>query len=88
MSLKLGKLIFFLILFLHCLGCVWFFIAKQNKEWIPPLDYVWIQTDIYDEGVFYQYIISLYHAILMLGGNDVGPRGSFQLSFVSGILLA
>jgi CRP-like cAMP-binding protein len=25
----------------------------------------------------------MYHAVLMLGGNDIGPRGDFQLTFVS-----
>lgn len=88
MSLKLGKLIFFLILYIHCLGWTWFFIVKQNEEWIPPLDYVWIQTDIYDESQDEQYLNSIYHAVLMLGGNDIGPRGSFQIAFVVIMLLA
>ena len=86
-SLKLGKLLFFIILFIHFLGCAWFMIAKQDEEWIPPLDYVFITTEIYDEGSFMQYCSSAYHAVLMLGGNDIGPRGEFQLIFVSGILL-
>ncbi|CAI2370632.1 unnamed protein product [Moneuplotes crassus] len=88
MSLKLVKLIFFLILFLHCLACIWFFIVKQNETWIPPLDYVWVETELYDQGAFHQYLNALYHAVLMLGGNDVGPRGNFQLTFVSITLLA
>jgi CRP-like cAMP-binding protein len=82
MSLKLIKLIFFLVLYLHCLGCLWFFIVNFDKDWIPPLDYVWISTDVYDRGAFFQYTTSLYHAVLMLGGNDIGPRGEFQLWFV------
>ncbi|CAI2367564.1 unnamed protein product [Moneuplotes crassus] len=87
MSLKLVKLIFFLILFLHCLACIWFFIVKQNEEWMPPLDYVWVETGLYNSGSFHQYLNALYHAILMLGGNDVGPRGNFQLIFVCVTLL-
>ena len=47
------------------------------------MDYVWVQTDVYERSSFYQYCISIYHAVLMLGGNDVGPRGDFQLSFVT-----
>ena len=31
--------------------------------------------------------MSIYHAVLMLGGNDIGPRGEFQLSFVTFILI-
>lgn len=86
-SLRLVKLMFFLILFLHCLGCGWFFIVKQTEKWIPPLDYVFIDTTIYTENHFMQYCTSLYHAVLMLGGNDVGPRGEYELIFTSVILI-
>jgi hypothetical protein len=34
---------------------MWFYIAKQDEEWMPPLDYVWIKTDIYDDNGFKQY---------------------------------
>ena len=87
MSLKLIKLIFFLVMYLHCLGCLWYFIVKQEKAWIPPLDYVFITTDIYNESSFYKYVSSLYHAVLMLGGNDVGPRDAFQTTFVTFMLI-
>lgn len=86
-SLRLIKLVFFLLLFLHCLGCCWFFIAKQTEKWIPPLDYVYIITDIYNEGHFMQYCTSMYHAVLLLGGNDIGPRGEIELIFIVIILL-
>ena len=88
MSLKLGKLVFFLIMYIHWVGWIWFFIAKQNEEWIPPLDYVFIVTDIYKEDAFHKYWSSLYHAMLTLGGNDIGPRGSFQLAWITTLLFA
>jgi hypothetical protein len=88
MSLKLLKLIFFLILYLHCLGCVWFIIVNQDKDWIPPLDYLFVKTNIYDKSNLKKYMTSVYHAVLMLGQNDIGPRDSFQLAFVTIMLLA
>lgn len=30
----------------------------------------------------------MYHAVLILGNNDIGPRGSFQLVFVATLLFA
>ena len=75
-SMRLVKLVFFLILYVHCLGCAWFWVVKQNETWMPPLDYVWVRTDFYIEDKFFQYCSSVYHAILMLTGNDLGPRGS------------
>lgn len=86
-SLRLVKLVFFLILYLHCLGWGWFFITKQNEEWIPPLDYVYITTNLYSQSTFFKYCMSLYHAVLMLGGNDVGPRGELQLIFIAIVLV-
>jgi hypothetical protein len=83
MSLKLIKLIFFLVMYLHCLGCLWYLLVQQTEKWIPPLDYVYSETDVYDQSINYQYWMSLYHAVLMLTGNDIGPRGSLEVGFVA-----
>ena len=80
MSLKLGKLVFFLMIYIHCYGCLWFLIVKGNQEWIPPLDYVWIETNIYEDSVQMQYWMAFYHSVLVLTGGDIGPRGPFQLA--------
>ena len=34
--LKLIKLTFFLIIYLHCMGCIWWFIVSKDEVWIPP----------------------------------------------------
>ena len=86
LSLKLGKLVFFLSMYLHWLGCFWYYLAKDNKKWIPPLDYVFVTTDFYNEDLFFQYLSSLYHAVLMLTGNDIGPRNEVQLIFLTAAL--
>lgn len=75
-------------MYLHWVGCIWFYIAKQDEEWIPPLDYVFITTEIYNKSAFHKYWSSLYHAVLMLGGNDIGPRGTLQLLFLAALLFA
>ena len=85
-SLRLIKLVFFVVLYLHCIGCIWFYIVDRNRDWIPPLDYVYITTELYGKSNIFQYFTSLYHSVLMLGGNDIGPRGNFQLFLVSLIL--
>lgn len=84
--LRLIKLVFFIFLFIHWLACAWFKITKDDEKWLPPLDYVYIVTNLYEEGTAYQYFTNIYHAVLMIGGNDIGPRGEFQLSFVSSML--
>ena len=78
---------FFLILYLHLQGCIWFFIVMQDETWIPPLDYVWVETTFYSEPIFNQYFLSVYHSILMLTGNDIGPRGNLQTMFICATLM-
>ena len=87
MQLKLGKLMFFLILYIHFQGCIWYFIVSQNKTWIPPLDYLWIETELWEKNIWFKYWTSQYHSILILSGGDVGPRGPFQLFFVTYTIL-
>lgn len=86
MSLKLIKLIFFLIMYLHVVACAWFFIVKQNETWVPPFEYV--QTELYDSDNFYQYLTCLYYTVLMLTGNDLFPQGKFQIAVLTVLLLA
>ena len=66
-------------MYLHCLACIWFLIVSQDNVWIPPLDYLHLETTLYESTTFYQYWTSLYHSVLLLTGNDVGPRGNFQV---------
>ena len=78
------KLVFFLGLYLHMMGCLWWFIVTSTSdEWMPPMDYVWVATDIYEKDLWTQYLFSLYHSVLMLTGNDLGPRGNLQVLFIA-----
>ena len=74
-------MVFFLLMYLHLLACIWFLIVEQDKTWIPPLDYVFIETTVYEASKSHQYLMSLYHSVLMLTGNDVGPRGNNQVLY-------
>ena len=85
--LKLGKLIFFLILYVHVIGCFWFTWVKVNGEWIPPLDYMYVQTDLYESSDAKVYASCFYHAVQMLIGSEVGPRTIYQYSLISTVLI-
>lgn len=58
----------------------------MNSEWIPPLDYVWVKTDFYTDSISFKYFSSMYHAVLLLTGNDIGPRGYAQTIFCAMIV--
>ena len=74
MTMKLAKLIFFIILYIHCVGCSWWYLVDVDQIWIPPLDFMYIRTDLFEEDTLFQYVSSFYHAVLMLNGNELGPR--------------
>ena len=87
MTIKIIKLCFFLVLYVHVIACLWFYLVRQRLEWIPPLDFMWFTiyseygsssfgdaVDLYNAPLFHKYWVSVYHSVLMLTGNEVGPR--------------
>ena len=88
MSLRLGKLIFLLILFLHLVCWFWFYLVVQEKLWVPPLYTSGDSIDFYNEDPLYQYIISLYYSVLLLAGNDMFPQRNFEIIFSTVMIFA
>lgn len=82
-ALKLFKLIFVIIIYIHCLACLWYVIVTMHAEWRPPLEYVNPDANFYESSLANKYFITLYNAVLMLTGNDILPRGTFQVAFVT-----
>jgi hypothetical protein len=87
-SLKLGKAVFFLSIYLHCLACLWFFVVRINENWIPPSDFTAGKTDIYGETWYHQYALALYHSCLTFTGIDIGPETNFQTFFLTVVIVA
>lgn len=82
-GLKLFQLIFFIVMYIHCLACLWFLIVNGDQIWIPPLDYVDPSSDLYSSTLSHKYWTSIYNAVLLLTGNDIIPRGTFQVAFTA-----
>ena len=87
-SLRLIKLIFILILYLHLVWWLWFYIVSQQEDWVPPLYQSNGTSDFYLENPFLQYVISIYYSVLLLAGNDMSPQGYVQIIFVTILLFA
>lgn len=88
--LNLFKLIFFLVIYIHCYACVWWYQAKRQKLWVPPKHSV---TDdfyqIYNYPPMSQYVNCLYMATQTIGAVDQQPRGVFQTCLAAtGIFMA
>jgi hypothetical protein len=86
-GLQIIKLIFSIILYLHCFGCTFYYIAKSDKTWVPPINYNDGEANfsfLYRQSITQKYFTVLHAAVMILTGNDIGPRGTFQTVFLSG----
>jgi hypothetical protein len=76
--LKLNKLVFLLVMYLHCFGCLWWMIVDSEQLWIPPMNY---NDDdyyfVYGQEIIYKYFVALHAAVILATGNDVGPRDTW-----------
>jgi hypothetical protein len=73
-SMKLTKMVFFLLVYIHFFACIWFLIVNSNKIWVPV---VHINTDdwyqIYTFSIIKQYLICVHSAVLSTLGSDILP---------------
>ena len=79
---------------MHLLGCVWFYVVEIDQLWVPPLDFIYMGGEslyrFYDDSqcdTLYRYLVSLYCAVLALGGNEMGPRSDLEIVLMFIILL-
>jgi len=81
-----------LLVILHIFACLWHFVIAFEELWIPALDWVHagqypVIYRIYTKNDSYQYLVSLYYAVLFVGGNEIGPRSNTELIVCTGILV-
>ena len=84
------------IIYLHLIGCMWFFFIEQTykeslidsryQPWVPPYDYYdgadqfWERYEKGDQQMFL-YWVCLYYSVLVIGGNELGPKELKELVF-------
>lgn len=49
MILRLARLFFFMVLYIHINSCIWFMIVKDDQIWVPP----YTAVDMLDFNPFY-----------------------------------
>ena len=52
-------------------------IVKKDNVWVAPLDLGGEDTFLYDDSLVRKYVISIYHSMLLMMGNDIFPVGDF-----------
>ena len=80
-SLKIFKMLFYLIMYVHCQACAWFYITNIDQTW-HSLEYYLMKNTIdehysfYDKehhSLIYQYIFSIYFSVNILLGEEMLP---------------
>lgn len=78
---RLYQLMLYLILYVHCVACVWYYTVNIEKTWEHPsraltrVDPV----NFYEKPFWFRYWVSFYTAALYLLGNDLYARTTAEL---------
>ena len=81
---RMAQIVFFLVLTIHIISCVWHYLCRADEVWIPCLDFAWAGLypkvyRFYSKDDWYKYFVCLYNGILFLGGNEMGPRTEVEI---------
>lgn len=78
-NLRLIKIIFFLLLYLHSFGCVWWLVVSNEREWVP---YMYTDKEdmyeFYDADFLHRYLVALHASVQCSLGQDIAPRDPLQ----------
>ncbi|CAI2365644.1 unnamed protein product [Moneuplotes crassus] len=85
-SLKFGQLIFFILMIMHWINCLWYFVTESNKTWFPPKDLDYRVTSAYTTDSLSAYNMFYYYACIILVGSEILPTDNTEL-LVSTLLL-
>ena len=74
------------MLICHIQSCVIYVVVRDEKTWIPPLDFVSISTDVFDKedrGFVFRYVKMVYHSSLVYSMVDISVRAEHELWGIS-----
>ena len=43
-AFKVVYLIFMMFMFIHVMGCAWYYMVENDEIWIPNMDFIWFGT--------------------------------------------
>jgi len=91
-SFKLGfrifQLLFFFIMLVHWVGCMYFVMVIDTEQWLPPFDLNNQETEFYSFSYVVQYEVVFYYAVIMTVGNELAPVTLYQTVYCSMIIIA
>ena len=80
----IGTDLFYLVVYLHCFTCFFYYFIRDDKEWLP-LDNS--NTDLYEQIWYWQYAVIAYYSTVNFFGSDMFPNSNFStvIAFFGGL---
>ena len=87
-GIRIVQLLFFLLLIVHWIGCIWYILVRDEDSWMPPKDLDAQKTDFYSDSLMKKYATVFYYAILTMVGNELAPRNNIQTIFATFVVIS
>jgi len=87
-GIRIVQLLFFLLLIVHWIGCLWYILVRDTDSWMPPKDLDAQETDFYQDSTLKKYSTVFYYAILTMVGNEIAPRNNLQTIFATFVVIS
>lgn len=55
MVLKVINMVFFIVVYIHFQACAFWIIVSSNEQWVPPFDYMYVNTWIFQDTLAMRY---------------------------------
>jgi CRP-like cAMP-binding protein len=85
--LKLLKLVFYLTIYIHFIACIFYYVVDLEKKWLPGLDFMFGQSNFFNETIMNRYLNMMYHAVMLIGLNEVYAHTTYELFTISFLML-
>ena len=90
-GLKVIYLVFQMFLYIHVMGCIWYFVVSIEEVWIPNLDFIWFGNpqvyDVYYTNISRSYWTTFYIGFFLFGVGEVCPRTETEILVAIPILI-
>ena len=51
--MKILNTIFILFIYVHAIACVLWYVFKQEQIWVPPLDFMYVETQLFEKSIWF-----------------------------------
>ena len=68
-----------LFLYIHWVTCFWWVAVEDEQVWIPPTDFMYGGTNIFEASITEKYLKTAYHVVLTFYLVEICPRNAREV---------